>query len=139
MPLCGLASTCTHCQDHKVRCSHTGGHAKRKAEGGQGGLVAKKLKRSENQTEEQGLEEQKVLALERIAAQLERVSNRLERMGGKVRLSNDLTALDYMRDMEFESIDWMHRDWLTELAAWSGELDIEKKWREEKGGKGGKV
>ena len=85
-----------------------------------------------------GLRERKVVALERIAVQLERVGDRLERMGGEARLGNDLAALVYMRDTEFESVDWTHRDRLAELAARSGELDVERKWREDQEGKGEK-
>ena len=74
--------------------------------------------------------------LERIASQLERVGDRLEGMGGEARLGNDLAALVYMCDTQFESVDWAHRDRLAELAARSGELDIERKWREDQEGKG---
>ena len=60
-------------------------------------------------------------------------------MGGEARLGNDLAALVYMRDTEFESVDWAHQDRLTKLAAQSGELDIERKWREDQEGKGKNV
>ena len=52
--------TCTQCQECKVRCSHTQGHMKRRMEGDQGGLAAKKLRRAKKWTEEMGLEERKV-------------------------------------------------------------------------------
>ena len=101
--------------------------------------MVKKPRRAETRTEGMGLEERKVHALERIASQLERVGDRLERVGGEARLSNDLAALVYMCDTEFESVDWAHRDRLAELAARSGELDIERKWREDQEGKGKNV
>ena len=100
--------------------------------------MAKKPRRTEGRTEGESLEGRKVQALERIAAQLERVGDRLEGMGGEARLRNDLAALVYMRNTQFESVDWAHRDRLAELAARSGELDIERKWREDQEGKGGK-
>ena len=122
-----------------MRCSHTLGHPKRKADGEQGGSATKRPKRVEGLTEGVDLEVRKVRALERIAAQLERVGDRLERMGGEARLGNDLAALVYLRDTEFESVDWAHRDRLAELAARTGELDIERKWREDQEGKGGQI
>ena len=100
--------------------------------------MAKKPRRTEGRTVGESLESRKVRALERIATQLERVGDRLEGMGGEARLGNDLAALVYMRDTQFESVDWVHRDRLAELAARSGELDIERKWREDQEGKGGK-
>ena len=93
--------------------------------------MSKKPRRAEG-----GLEERKVRALERIASQLEQVGDRLEGMGGEARLRNDLAALIYMRDTQFESVDWAHRDRLAELAVQSRELDIERKWREDQEGKG---
>ena len=107
-------------------------------DGEQGGSAAKRPKRAETQTEGGDLEDRRVHALEKIATQLEQVGDRLERMGGEARLGNNLAALVYMRDTQFESVDWAHRDWLAELATWSGELDIERKWREDQEGKGGK-
>ena len=111
-----------------MACSHCQGRVKRRAEGEQGGSAMKRLRRAEIRTE----------GLEKIAAQLERVGDRLERMGGEARLGNDLAALVYMRDTQFESVDWAHRDRLAELATRSGELDIERKWREDQEESGGK-
>ena len=122
-----------------MRCSYTLGRPKRRADGEQGGSAAKRPKRAEGWTEGESLEGRKVRALERIATQLEQVGDRLERMGGEARLGNDLAALVYMRDTQFESVDWAHRDRLAELAARSGELDIERKWREDQEGKGGQI
>ena len=137
MPSRGVGSTCTRCQERKVRCSHTLGRPKRRVDGELGGSATKRPRRAEVQAEG-GLEERKVRALEKIAAQLERVGDQLEGMGGEARLGNDLAALVYMRDTQFESVDWAHRDRLAELATRSGELDIERKWREDQEGKGGK-
>ena len=134
MPSRRIGSTCTQCQERKVRCSHTLGRPKWRADGEQGGSASKRLKRAEGES----LEDRKVRALEKIAAQLERVGDRLEGMGGEARLGNDLATLVYMRDTQFESVDWAHRHWLAELAARSRELDIERKWREDQEGKGNK-
>ena len=78
-----------------------------------------------------GLEERKVRALEWIADQLEGLGKRMERMEGEARLRNDLVVVTYLRDTTFESIDWAHRDRLAKIATQSGELDIERRWRED--------
>ena len=119
-----------------MACSHCQGRVKRRADGEQGGSATKRLRKAEIRTEG-GLEERKVRALERIASQLERVGDWLEGMGGEARLRNDLAALVYLRDTQFESVDWAHRDRLAELAARSGELDIERRWREDQEESGG--
>ena len=75
-----------------MRCSHTLGCPKRRVDGEQGGSAAKRPKRAEGRTEGESLEDQKVRALEKIAAQVEQVGDRLEGMGGEARLGNDLAA-----------------------------------------------
>ena len=75
-----------------MRCSQTQGRTKRKIDEDQGGSATKKPKRADDRTEGPGLEERKVRALERIAAQLERVGDRLERMGGEARRGSTTTS-----------------------------------------------
>ena len=74
-----------------MRCSHTLGRPKRRADGEQGGSAAKRPKRVEGLTEGVDLEVRKVRALEKLAAQLERVGDRLERMGGEATTSPPLS------------------------------------------------
>lgn len=52
-------------------------------------------------------------------------------MERELRLGNDLVALEYLWDTSFESVNWAHWDQLTEIMMWSGEMDIEKRWRED--------
>ena len=112
-------------------CSHMQVRAKRRLEGEQGGSVLKRLRWDEGQSRRLGLEERKVRVLERIADQLERLGKWMERMEGEARLGNDLAVVTYLCDTAFESVNWVLRDRLAEIATWSGELDIERRWRED--------
>ena len=106
VPSRGFGSTCTRCQERKVRCSHTQGRVKRRADGEQGGSVPKRLRRTEETGGSNALEERKVKALESIAFGLDRLTSVVERVEEEVRAQVDLEALRAFNEARFPLREW---------------------------------
>ena len=115
MPSRGLGSTCTRCQERKVRCSLACGRAKRRLEEELGGSALKRLKRGEDARRDPSLEERKVQALKAIAFGLDRVTSVLERVEEEARILGDLSALRAFKEVSFPLGEWDQRERFAEF------------------------